>query len=236
MADSPTRPQMRREREREYRCRTILDAAEILFADQGFLKTSVDQVADAAEVSVGTVYFYFKNKEALLAALFEEALFLLRSLLGKKFDAAQTPVQGMEMAGRAFFDEFCSRYTRKALILFREAPGNGQKMTDRRKKISETLSTDLSRAIVRLGEEAGYEFPSPDSPVFFANCILGVYEKVAYHWLTDDHGPDKQAASAGRAAMARDAVAFTVGGIRQITAPGPPQPLSARPVRRKPRP
>lgn len=213
MPETPTRPQLRREREREYRCRTILHAAETLFTDQGFLKTSVDQIADAAEVSVGTVYFYFKNKEALLAALFEEALFLLRSLLGRKFAEAHTPVQGMEMAGRAFFDEFCAHHTQKAMILFREAPGHGKKMAERRRKTSDTLSTDLSRAIVRLGEEAGHEFRSPNSPEVFANCILGVYEKVAYHWLTDDHGPDV------REAMARDAVEFTVGGIRQITGP-----------------
>ncbi|HCY88351.1 MAG TPA: hypothetical protein DHV36_24655, partial [Desulfobacteraceae bacterium] len=182
MTEQPTRSQLRREREREHRCRTILDAAQTLFADQGFLKTSVDQIADAAEVSVGTVYFYFKNKEALLADLFEESLFLLRSLLGKKFEEARSPVQGMEMAGRAFFEEFCTRHTRKALILFREAPGHGKKMADRRKKISDTLSTDLSQAIVRLGKEAGYEFRSPNSPQVFSNCILGVYEKVAYHW------------------------------------------------------
>ncbi len=212
MTEKLSRPKLRREREREYRCRTILDAAETLFADQGFLKTSVDQVADAAEVSVGTVYFYFKNKEALLADLFDEALFLLRSILGKKFETARTPDQGMEMAGKAFFDEFCTRYTRKALILFREAPSHGKKMADRRKKMSETLSTDLSLAIDRLGEEAGYNFRSQDSSVVFANCILGVYEKVAFHFLTDDHKPGR------KEAMAKDAVEFTVGGIRQITA------------------
>ena len=213
MTEKLSRPQMRREREREYRCRTIQEAAESLFAGQGFLKTSVDQIADAAEVSVGTVYFYFKNKEALLSDLFEEALFLLRSILGQKFAAAQTPVQGMEMAGKAFFDEFCTRHTQKALILFREAQSHGKKMEIRRKKISETLSQDLSQAIVRLGEEAGYRFRSPDSPRVFANCILGVYEKVAFHFLTDGLNPEH------RDAMARDAVEFTVGGIKQITAP-----------------
>ncbi|MCG8633843.1 MAG: TetR/AcrR family transcriptional regulator [Desulfobacterales bacterium] len=220
MTEELSRPKLRREREREHRCRTILDAAETLFADQGFLKTSVDQVADAAEVSVGTVYFYFKNKETLLAKLFDESLFLLRSILGQEFETARTPVQGMEMAGKAFFDKFCTQYTRKALILFREAPSHGKKMADRRKKMSETLSTDLSQAIDRLGEEAGYSFRSPASSVVFANCILGVYEKMAFHFLTDDLRPGS------RKAMAMDAVEFTVGGIRQITASGPHQAVS----------
>ena len=211
MSEKQSRSQIRRERERAHRCRTILDAAESLFADQGFIKTSVDQIADAAEVSVGTVYFYFKNKEALLADLFDESLFLLRSLLGKKFETARTPVEGMELAGRAFFEEFCSQYTQKALILFREGPGHGKKMAQRRTKMAETISTDLGGAIVRLGKEAGYRFRSPESPVVFAHCILGVYEKVAYHWLTDEYSDESLAA------MAQDAVEFTVGGIGQIT-------------------
>ena len=176
----------------------------------------MDQIADTAELSVGTVYFYFKNKEALLAELFDQSLFLLRSILGDKFEAAKTPIQGMEMAGQAFFDEFCANHTQKALILFREAPSHGKEMEDRRKKMSQTISQDLSQAIVRLGKESGFSFRSPDSPVVFAQCILGVYEKIAFHYLTDDHEPG------GQEAMAKDAVVFTVGGIRQITAPSMP--------------
>ncbi len=213
MSEALSGPRKRREREREYRCRTILDAAETLFTDQGFIKTSVEQIADAAEVSVGTVYFYFKNKETLLTDLFDESLFLLRSVLGKKFEAAPTPVRGMEMAGQAFFDEFCTHHTQKALILFREAVSHGKRMEERRKKISETISGDLSQAIERLGRETGYAFPGPESPMVFAHCILGVYEKLAFHFLTEARTPEQ------KAAMARDAVEFTVGGIRQITAP-----------------
>lgn len=207
-----SRHKQRREREKENRTRSILEVAESLFAEQGFLKTSVEQIADAAELSVGTVYFYFNNKEDLLATLFNESLFLLRTLLSEKFKAARTPLEGMEMAGFAFFNEFCVQYTQKALILFREAPANGKKMDERRKKMSETIASDLSQAIDRLGKEAGCTFLSSDSPLIFAQCILGVYEKLAFHFLIESHSPEKMAM------MARDAVAFTVGGIQQITA------------------
>ena len=209
MGAEVSRSKQRRERERENRTRSILKAAESLFAEQGFLKTSVEQIADEAELSVGTVYFYFSNKEALLAALFDESLRLLRTILSDTFKAAQSPMEGMEMAGHAFFNEFCSRYTRKALILFREAPAHGKKMEERRRKMSETIARDLSRAIDRLGEEAGYRFLSPDSPMVFAQCILGVYEKLAFHFLIESHSPKKMEQ------LTKDAVAFTVGGINQ---------------------
>ena len=165
-------------------------------------------------LSKRAIYFYFKNKEALLADLFDQALFLLRSVLGNKFEEAKTPVQGMEMAGEAFFEEFCTGHSQKALILFREALGHGKKMEERRKKLSQTISGDLSLAIDRLGQEAGYSFRTQDSPLVFAHCILGVYEKVAFHYLTDSQTQDQ------RMAMAKDAVEFTTGGIDRITAKG----------------
>jgi len=213
MTSEFSRSRQRREREREHRCQTILDAAESLFVDQGFLKTSVDQIADKAEVSVGTVYFYFKNKEALLSDLFDKSLFLLRSILGKKFETAPTPIMGMEMAGHAFFDEFCTRHAQNAMILFREAVSQGQHMESRRKKMSQAIAIDLSHAIERLGRESGHNFTSPESPLVFAHCILGVYEKLAFHYLTEPRSPEQ------KKAMAQNAVEFTLGGVQQITDP-----------------
>lgn len=47
----------------------LLDAALGLLADGGYEATSVQQIARAADVSVGTVYRYFTSKEHLLDAL-----------------------------------------------------------------------------------------------------------------------------------------------------------------------
>lgn len=210
-ASKQTRQALRREREREYRLRTILSAAETLFAEKGFHNTSVDEIADQAEVSVGTVYFYFKNKEALLIRLFDESLHRLRIILGNVFETAPSPLQGMQMAGQAFFDEFCTDYTEKALILFREAPGHGKAMAERRKKMSELISGDLSRAIRSLGRDTGCQFRGDQSADTYAMCILGVYEKVACHFLTEPDDADDLRE------MALDAVDFITGGIRYIT-------------------
>ncbi len=47
----------------------ILEAAAILFARDGFEKTSTTRIAELAGVSVGSLYEYFSNKDALLACL-----------------------------------------------------------------------------------------------------------------------------------------------------------------------
>jgi len=51
----------------------ILDAAARLFADQGFLPTTVPDIVRAAGVGHGTFYVYFKNRRDILVALTEQA-------------------------------------------------------------------------------------------------------------------------------------------------------------------
>jgi AcrR family transcriptional regulator len=59
-----------RERGRQARHDRILDASARLFAEHGFAKTSVDEIAAAAGVSKGLVYDHYDSKEELLAAVF----------------------------------------------------------------------------------------------------------------------------------------------------------------------
>lgn len=49
----------------------ILEAALHLFATQGYAETNVPSIAKAAQVGVGTVYRYFKNKDSILNHLFQ---------------------------------------------------------------------------------------------------------------------------------------------------------------------
>jgi AcrR family transcriptional regulator len=47
----------------------ILDAAARIFHEQGYAGTTTNEIADEAEVSVGSLYQYFPNKDAILVAL-----------------------------------------------------------------------------------------------------------------------------------------------------------------------
>jgi AcrR family transcriptional regulator len=52
----------------------ILDAAEHIFARQGFHGARIQDIADHARIAVGTVYNHFEQKEDVLRALLEERL------------------------------------------------------------------------------------------------------------------------------------------------------------------
>jgi AcrR family transcriptional regulator len=61
--------QERRARERERRRQQIMVAAKRVFTDKGFGKATMEDIAAEAELSPGTLYLYFKNKDELYASL-----------------------------------------------------------------------------------------------------------------------------------------------------------------------
>ncbi|HEX8646922.1 MAG TPA: TetR/AcrR family transcriptional regulator [Thermoleophilaceae bacterium] len=52
----------------------ILDAALVLFNEAGYNLASVQDIAVAAEASIGSVYHHFEGKEAIAAAIYVEGL------------------------------------------------------------------------------------------------------------------------------------------------------------------
>ena len=72
-ANSRRRPRPKWTRRPDARPREILDAALRVFATRGYNAASLEDVAAAAGVTKGTIYYYFKNKNALLTRLAESA-------------------------------------------------------------------------------------------------------------------------------------------------------------------
>jgi AcrR family transcriptional regulator len=67
----PVRP-VRRARRKEARPAELLAAALDLFVDKGFAATRVEEVAQRAGVSKGTLFLYFSSKEELFKAVVRE--------------------------------------------------------------------------------------------------------------------------------------------------------------------
>lgn len=55
----------RKGREKEHRKEEILDAAQKVFFEKGLATATMDEIAEAAELSKGTLYLYYKSKEDL---------------------------------------------------------------------------------------------------------------------------------------------------------------------------
>jgi AcrR family transcriptional regulator len=61
--------QERKTREKERRRQQIMVAAKRVFVEKGFTKATMEDIAKDAELSAGTLYLYFKNKNELYASL-----------------------------------------------------------------------------------------------------------------------------------------------------------------------
>ena len=53
---------------------SILDSAIKVFAKTGFYKSKALEIAQKADVAVGTIYNYFKNKDDILISIFNERI------------------------------------------------------------------------------------------------------------------------------------------------------------------
>jgi AcrR family transcriptional regulator len=97
-AAEPAPPTGRKARTR----RALLEAAGELFSTRGVEGTTVDDIADAAEVSVGSIYKHFGSKEALAVTFIAEALAVFEGYLAEA-QAAPRAVDRVLGAGDAYF-------------------------------------------------------------------------------------------------------------------------------------
>jgi len=94
----------RRERERTARREAILDAAQELIASEGYYGLRMDAVADAAELSKGTLYLYFENKDALCAAVATRLIDTFLPFLQGALDDAESGLDAIRALLHAYYD------------------------------------------------------------------------------------------------------------------------------------
>ena len=97
----------------------ILDAAEALYAKEGWDLVTVDQVARGARLSRALVYVYFKDKQEILFAIGERAMCLLRDRFRAAAAGQKPGKEKIEAIGRAYmayafefphYFDFCSKF------------------------------------------------------------------------------------------------------------------------------
>jgi TetR/AcrR family acrAB operon transcriptional repressor len=65
----------------EHTYAALLDAAEQVFFNKGVAQTTLAEIASAAGMTRGAIYWHFKDKSALLQALFEQAKLPMETML-----------------------------------------------------------------------------------------------------------------------------------------------------------
>lgn len=72
----------------EFNRNNILNAAQKLFEEKGFLQTTMDDIAKEAEYSKSTIYVYFKSKDEIYNHMIYKSMIMLRDNLDKSIEAS----------------------------------------------------------------------------------------------------------------------------------------------------
>jgi TetR/AcrR family fatty acid metabolism transcriptional regulator len=157
----------------------ILIASERIFAEKGFARAKISDIAKLAQVAEGTVYEYFENKEDLLLSIpikrFEQYLDALSEVFQIK-----NPLKKLQRFIRYHFSLFfAERDFLKVFLL--------QIQLNKRfygSKAFDSFRT-YSRVIEEIIEEGKSEgsFRSDVNARVFRNMFLGIFSHLALRWV-----------------------------------------------------
>lgn len=103
----------------------ILEAAARVFAAHGYAAGTTNRIAERAGVSVGSLYEYWPNKDAILAALLERHLDEARGVLGPLVAEARGGTRPLAEIVRGFVGAMVALHAHEPAlhrVLFEEAP------------------------------------------------------------------------------------------------------------------
>jgi AcrR family transcriptional regulator len=172
--ESSSRRELRRARHHDLSRAQLLDAAERVFGEKGFHDATLNEIAELAEYSVGSVYSFFEGKEDLFSQVFvrrgDEFMPGMRAIVegtGSASEKLRLLVEfqvGFFRAHRQFGRLFL-RYTNIALV---SEPGELDASIARNYDESMRLQTEL----ISGGQRAG-EF-HPGDPTVLAHLFSGL--------------------------------------------------------------
>ena len=167
----------------------ILDASLELFVQKGYHGTTVRDIAQKAEISVGLLFHYFPTKEAILQemiALSDQGMSLMLDILASSED----PLQVFEQLAQTIFESLTEAQTRYVFLLvnqiitFESIPFHRQQM----QRSQETIQASIP-VILKGQEQHVFKTGAPLAlAVAFWGAIQGIAETLL--WFPNNAVPD----------------------------------------------
>ncbi len=110
----------RRERDKRRRRHEIIDAAEEVFFSKGIDAATMDDVANAAELSKGTLYLYFPSKEDLYHAIALRGMEIMHGRFKDMVEQGGTGLEQIQRIGTVYFEFYKTYPNYFEAVLFHE--------------------------------------------------------------------------------------------------------------------
>lgn len=177
-------PGRRERRKLEVRER-ILAAARALFAKQGFDATTVDQIADAADVVPATFFNHFQSKQALLGLMAGEVFETLHAMTARHLEGPGSSVAKLR-GFIASVGESIATSRGVARDVFLEFLRSDATPDEPHPYLDRLIGPFV--ALVAEGQARG-EFRTDRPAAFLAQMTVGMMNSVITSWLADPDYP-----------------------------------------------
>jgi len=182
----------RRERKKREQRRRIYRAAFELFVEKGFDATTVEEIAERADVGKGTVFNYFPRKTSLLAALAEDWTSRLVEEYGPVDDWTGTTREKLErvflyLADLGIQNPALSRLAFFESLRFMHTPHEDGRLAEE-EPVRQFQA--ITRSVLHQGQVAG-EIRADVEPDYAATLIESSFFRTLVHWLKDGGSVDE---------------------------------------------
>lgn len=159
-----------------------------LFATQGYAKTSVQQIVDAAGVTKGALYHYFSSKDDLLFDIYDRLLSLQREHLEAIVARGLDPLETMRLVCEDLIVT-STEWIREGAVFFRS---QHMLSDDRQREVKRRRRefNDIFAALLAKGQAAGVFRSDIPAIVLTANFFANPH--YLSHWYSPDGGLTKQ--------------------------------------------
>ncbi len=172
-----------RERERERAREAILHAAADTFAESGYVKTSMKEIASHAGISVGMLYNYFKGKEEIYRELIEYYFTHLQEKATAACNPDDPPVDQILCRIRSAV-EFYWENRSLAMMYVNENPMRLEYMVKGWEEKNRGVISGLLSSAIERGEIVD------EDPVVLAALILGAIHRLVYVLVKEGNEKD----------------------------------------------
>ncbi|MBS3757124.1 MAG: TetR/AcrR family transcriptional regulator [Desulfobacterales bacterium] len=159
----------------------ILNAAIKVFAEQGFYKATISQVAREAGVADGTIYIYFKNKADILNNFFSHKTRLVFQRFRETVENADHAESKLRNLIRRHLSEF--QRDRNMAVVFQREALQARYVADEYIKDITKMYLDILEEIIVQGQAEG-RIRKNFQTGLVKRFILGAVNEVINTWVT----------------------------------------------------
>jgi AcrR family transcriptional regulator len=167
----------------EARRAQLLTVAREVFADAGYHRSGMEEIAQRAGVTKPVLYQHFSGKKELYQALLDTDMTHLLMQVSSAIDSASTNADRIERGLTAYFT-YIEQHTDSYRLLFRESLGADPEFREAVDRFRDTVAGTIGRIIA---EET--RLPREESELL-ARGVMGMSEAAALWWI-DDRRIDK---------------------------------------------